>query len=82
MPVHNIEFPFEEIRDENGDYFNSPQAAVKQGYSVDQIWSLHELDNIFTYGPSHHRINVLGFIATDEHHDGNTYYEEPEENFE
>ena len=79
------DFPFEEIRDDvcggNGDYFDSPEEAMKAtGYDRNKIWSVvisdDDDDGVTTYGPSHHYINVIGYIATKEAHDGNTIYEE------
>ena len=82
----NVEFPFEEIKD-NGDYFHSPHDLRKLGYAESQIWSVvigndDELDDggdrwlYITYGPSGHYVNVEGYFATKEHHDGHTYYQE------
>ena len=70
------DFPFEEIRQKDGNYFNTAQQAQKAGYALNQIWSVIESDNTWTYGPSHHYINVVGYIATKEKHDGETYYTE------
>lgn len=82
MTDFNQEFPFEEIRKDNGDYFLNVAEAKAAGYAENQIWSVMEADGCWTYGPSHHWINVVGFIATTETHDGNTYYNEPEEDFD
>lgn len=77
MADHFTDFPFEEIRQEpDGDYFDSVQQALDAGYALTQIWSVVECDGTWTYGPSHHYINRLGYIATVEHHDGDTYYHE------
>lgn len=72
------DFPFEEIRREDGDYFDSWREASEAGYADDQIWSVVEGENdfVYVYGPPHHTINVIGFIATHARHDGDTYYEE------
>jgi len=70
-----------------GDYADSPHELRKRGYVESQIWSVVGGDeeaiqedgtrlNFITYGPSGHYVNVIGYIATKEHHDGNTYYEE------
>ena len=77
--VLSVEFPFAEIRTAHGDYFPTVESAEAAGFTRDQIWSVCECDGVFCYGPSHHYVNVLGFIATAEKHDGNTYYEEPED---
>ena len=48
---------------------------------ITQIWSVVVCDDddepiTWTYGPNHHWVNVMGFTATQEHHDGDTYYHE------
>ena len=82
--LHNIlekVFPFEEIREKwTGDFFNAPSDALKEGYSLSQIWSVATYpsglrNTRFIYGPSLHYMDVLGYVATKEHHDGKTYYE-------
>jgi hypothetical protein len=70
------EFPFEEIRTKSGDYFDSVYSATSAGYELDQVWSVTIEDDVFTYGPSHHYINLLGYICTSEKHDSNTYFSE------
>lgn len=83
MTHHIAEFPFEEKRDHmTGDYWPTARDAIKAGFNLSQVWSVTETDGVFCYGPPHHFVNVLGFIATEEHHDGNTYYEEPEDDEE
>lgn len=69
-------FPYEELRDLDGNYFPSWKATSLAGYPDNQIWSVVEDNNVFTYGPPHHCVNVLGFIATEETHDGETYFTE------
>lgn len=77
---HYQEFPFEEIRDESGDYFRTINDAIIAGYDEDQIWSVVEVDGAYSYGPTHHFVNLVGYVATTERHDGDTYYhEEPAE---
>ena len=68
------EFPFEEIRQESGDYFDSIDQAKAAGYPLEQIWSICDHDGCWTAGPPHHWVNLLGYIATKEVHDHNTYY--------
>jgi len=75
------DFPFEEIRRPDGDYFQDWQEAKDAGYDDDQIWSVTtaEGDDGSEWsitGPPHHFINHIGHIATLERHDNNTYYEE------
>lgn len=72
--VHTEDFPFEEIRTETGDYFGAIGAAELRGYSKDQIWSVTEENNEWCYGPPHHWVNLIGYVATEERHDHNTYY--------
>jgi hypothetical protein len=76
MIIHKTEFPFEEIKDVNGDYFTSVTHALEHGFDENQVWSVVIEDDVWVYGPSHHYINLIGYIATEEHHDGDTYYEE------
>jgi len=74
-----ISFPFEELRTfgwNDGDYFDSVQELLDKGYEKTQIWSVVSEGDCYTTGPSRHYINRLGYIATKEHHDNNTYYEE------
>lgn len=78
MPDHNAQFPFEEIRRPNGDYFSSWQDAKNHGFDDDQIWSVTVAEDTWTYGPPHHFVNHVGHIATLERHDGDTYYHEEE----
>lgn len=77
MTFHVQPFPFEEIRQSDGNYFDTWAQAKAAGYDDNQIWSVvGGDDDIFTYGPPYHYVNVVGFIATNERHDGDTYYEE------
>ena len=77
MPHYLDEFPFEEIRQPNDLYFENTEDAIKHtGCSKNQIWSICEENNTFVYGPGYHFINLLGFVVTNEKHDGDTYYEE------
>ena len=75
------DFPYEEIRRPDGDYFQSWQEAKDAGWDDDQIWSVTSAEGddgsewIIT-GPPHHYVNHIGHVATLERHDNNTYYEE------
>jgi hypothetical protein len=73
--IYHMEFPFEEIRQEDGNYFDSEKAAQRAGFTNDHIWSIVEEDGVLIYGPSYHYVNRIGYIATAEAHDGMTYYE-------
>lgn len=69
------DFPFDEIRREDGNYFDNVIEAVEAGYETSQIWSITEGDDdSWCYGPPYHYVNHIGFIATMAHHDGATYY--------
>lgn len=82
MTDHYTDFPFTEIRQPSGDYFDNVQQALDAGYALTQIWSVVESDGAYSYGPVGHVVNLLGYIATAEHHDGETYYhEEPDEDY-
>lgn len=70
------DFPFEEIRNENGDYFTSFSDAKAAGFDDDQIWSVCIHDGTYCYGPPHHYVNFFGCVVTREKHDNQTYYEE------
>jgi len=76
------DFPFEEFRRYDGDYFTSLADAKDHGFNEHQIWSVTESDGSFSYGPPHHWINIIGFVATAETHDGDTYYHEELDNEE
>ena len=64
------EFPYEEIRDEGGDYFDCWSDVRDAGYDDDQIWCVTCADEHngtwITYDRVMHFINVLGYIATKE----------------
>lgn len=68
------DFPFEEIRTESGDYFDYIWQLRDLGYADTQIWSVTEHDGTWCYGPSRHWVNLIGYVATKEHHNDNTYY--------
>ena len=77
---HYRDFPFEEKLREDGDQFNSVAEAITAGYLERQIWSVSHTDEdendvqTDTYGPPYHYVNVMGYVATEEFHDNNTYY--------
>lgn len=85
QPIES-DFPFAEIRQESGDMFDTAEEAMKfTSYDDSHIWSVGDCDDeeyggerygFAMYGPSHHYINILGFIATKERHDGDTYFTE------
>jgi hypothetical protein len=63
------DFPYEEIRRPDGNYFQSWKEAKDAGYDDDQIWSVTSAEGddgsewIIT-GPPHHFCNHLGHLAT------------------
>ena len=76
MPHRIEDFPFEEIRQESGDLFASIEECKLAGFKENQIWSIISDDDFWVYGPSQHYVNLLGYVCTNEEHDGDTYYEE------
>ena len=82
MIYENTDFPFDEIKDGGGDYFYNVDSAIKQtGFSAKNIWSVVSDDHmdkdgwmVYIFGPAHHYCNVIGYVATKEPHDGETYY--------
>lgn len=82
MTDHHCEFPFEEIRMSTGDYWPTIDLATASGYDVDQIWSVVVTDHddgyntTYTYGPTGHLVNLMGYTVTNERHDRQTYYHE------
>lgn len=76
MAFHTCEFPFDEVA-----RFDTRAQALASGFAETQLWSVAEENSIFIFGPAHHYINVLYWIATKEHHDEETYYEEYDPEF-
>ena len=77
----SVTFPFDKVRDTSGDYFNSVEELRALGYELNQIWSVVESssqDDAYEYtittGPAHHKVNLIGYFATAETHDHDTYY--------
>ena len=78
--LHYIEFPFNEIRTSDGDFFSTAQeASDATGLDAKHIWSIADHDGAITYGPASNCVNVYGYFATTEAHDGCTYYIEAAE---
>lgn len=74
-------FPFNELRRSTGAYYEFPDQLIRAGFENSQIWciSKDEADDgslWWYYGPPIHYVNILGYVGTAEHHDGDTYYEE------
>ena len=78
--VMKKDFPFKEIRKKSGDFFHTLEEVKALGYTEDQIWSVLIAENnegyTYSYGPCDYLFSRLGYVATEEKHDGNTYYEE------
>lgn len=81
------DFPYEEIRDKNGDYFLTLEAAKAAGHEEDNIWVVIINDAIdeetgeeithYTYTHPRHYVNKIGYVATGEarEHDDEEYYD-------
>jgi hypothetical protein len=81
MATHESDFPYAEIRDSAGDYWQSLSDCIAAGYALSQIWSVTVTDcdddsTVWCYGPAHHYVDRIGYVATTEHHDADTYYVE------
>jgi hypothetical protein len=86
MGAYFTEFPFEEVRNPQGDYFLTAEDALAvTRCQPNQIWSvtISESENpnirdIFTYGPADYRRlgYHAGYVVTVEKHDNNTLYVE------
>jgi len=86
MSATFAEFPFDEVRDPQGDYFNSVENAMAvTGCQPNQIWSVTISDSenpnirdVYTFGPADYRRlgYRAGYVVTVEKHDGNTLYVE------
>ena len=76
-----IEFPFEELKRSDGNPFTTIEEMEQAGFQSSQMWSVVEASGEdgsewLIYGPPHHVVNRIHYVATAEHHDGDTYYEE------
>ena len=79
MAEYEQEFPFTELKTPTGDYYDNRIEMERAGFVESQMWSVTDADDddgseYLCYGPVHHYVNLLGYIATAEHHDGDTYY--------
>ena len=79
--VINSNFPFTDLRMPDGDFYDNKTQLEQAGFVESQMWSVVEAcnasgDELYIYGPVHHYCNLIGYVATAEHHDGNTYYQE------
>jgi len=79
MAEYEIEFPFTELKTPTGDYYDNRTQMERAGFVESQMWSVTDADDddgseYLCYGPVHHYVNLIGYIATAEHHDGDTYY--------
>jgi len=73
MKCYVADFPFEEL-----GQFDALKDALDAGFTESQVWSVVEGDDegVLVFGPAFHHVNRLHLIATAEHHDNETYYEE------
>jgi hypothetical protein len=81
MAIFKEEFPFNELRMPDGDYYQTIEQMERAGFEPNQMWSVVEAESDdgsewYIYGPRHHRVNRMYYVATAEYHDGETYYEE------
>jgi len=64
------EFPYEEIRDPNGDYFSTYQDVLDAGFSDAQVWTVIITDEDhgmwITYDNGFRFVNVIGYVASKE----------------
>ena len=79
MAVYEQEFPFTELKTPTGDYYDNRIEMERAGFQESQMWSITDADDddgseYYCYGPVDHYVNLIGYIATAEHHDGDTYY--------
>lgn len=79
MAAYEQEFPFQELKTPTGDYYDNRNEMERAGFVESQMWSVTDADDddgseYLCYGPVHHYVNLIGYIATAEHHDGDTYY--------
>lgn len=65
------EFPYIIV----GDYGTAKEAEAA-GWSINQIWSVAHCGTVTSYGPAHHTLGIEKYVVTNERHDGDTYYEE------
>ena len=74
------EFPYEEIKDADGNYFLHYEDVIDAGYCEEQVWTVISNDNAngiyFTYDSTRRIVNVIGYIATKEEAVPGEYYEE------
>ena len=79
--VHEQPFPFQELRMPDGDYYDNQTQMEHAGFIKAQMWSVVEAESndgaeYLCYGPVDHYVNLRGYVATAEKHDGKTYYTE------
>lgn len=74
------EFPYEEIKDADGNYFLRYEDVIAAGYCEEQVWTVISTDTDtgiwFTYDSTPRIVNVIGYIATKEKITGDECYEE------
>jgi len=75
------EFPFNELKMPDGDYYQTIEQMERAGFEPNQMWSVVEAasddgSEWYVYGPRGHIVNRMYYVATAEYHDGETYYEE------
>jgi hypothetical protein len=80
MVIPNKDFPYDEIRRDDGNYFDSWKEVKAAGYAKTQTWCITTGDSEhgtwFCYDSSPHFVNVMGYVATKEHAKPGECYEE------
>ena len=73
-------FPYEEIKDTDGNYFQRYQDVLDAGFSDAQVWTVivtdEDLGLWITYDNGYRFVNVLGYVASKEEVTAEECYEE------
>ena len=77
--VYEADFPYKEIRKENGDLFQRISSAEihakRLGYGIDNVWAITDGEGAWCYGLSSSYVNLLGYIVSDTPNQGEVYIE-------
>lgn len=82
MATYYKAFPFDEIKSATGDYYHDLESALADnpGYTEKQAWAVcdwSDSDGCILYGPpARFRVNLIGYILTNESHDMDLTYVE------
>lgn len=75
--MKTAKFPFTQLRKPDGSYYEAPDEMVRAGFVPSQMWSITELEEDglwWVFGPADVFVDIVGYVATAEHHDGQTKY--------